>query len=81
MAPASRRSLWDLLKRKTAGRVMVLTTHYMDEADVLGDRIAIMAHGELQCNGSSNFLKHTFGAGCELIAATRTPLRSIRAKA
>ena len=35
---------------------------------MLGDRIAIMAHGKLQCNGSSNFLKRTFGAGYKLIA-------------
>ena len=39
----------------------------MDEADVLGDRIAIMSRGELQCVGSSPFLKRTFGAGYKLI--------------
>lgn len=35
----------------------------MDEADVLGDRIAILANGRLSCAGSSFFLKHRFGAG------------------
>ena len=54
---------------------MLLTTHYMDEADVLGDRIAIMAHGD-RCNGSSTFLKHEFGAGYKLIATMRVPLAS-----
>lgn len=39
----------------------------MDEADLLGDRIAIMAGGKLQCCGSSFFLKKKFGAGYHLI--------------
>lgn len=39
----------------------------MDEADLLGDRIAIMAGGELQCCGSSFFLKKKYGAGYSLI--------------
>ena len=67
MDPLARRELWDLLKAMRAGRTMLLTTHYMDEADVLGDRIGIMSRGQLQCLGSSTFLKHTFGAGYKLI--------------
>lgn len=39
----------------------------MDEADLLGDRIAIMAGGQLQCCGSSFFLKKKYGAGYHLI--------------
>lgn len=46
---------------------MLLTTHFMDEADLLGDRIAIMAGGQLQCCGSSFFLKKKYGAGYHLI--------------
>ena len=42
MDPASRRELWELLGRSKAGRVLVLTTHYMDEADLLADRIAVV---------------------------------------
>ena len=38
----------------------------MDEADVLGDRIGIMAHGKMMCLGSSLFLKNRFGAGYKL---------------
>ena len=49
---------------------MLLTTHYMDEADVLGDRVAIMSLGELQCIGSTQFLKSTYGAGYRLICNT-----------
>lgn len=46
---------------------MLLTTHFMDEADLLGDRIAIMAGGVVQCCGSSFFLKKKYGAGYHLI--------------
>lgn len=67
MDPAARRALWDLLQKEKRGRTILLTTHFMDEADVLGDRIAIMADGELKCCGSSFFLKKRFGSGYHLI--------------
>ena len=38
----ARRNLWDMLKAYKKDRIIILTTHYMDEADVLGDRIGIM---------------------------------------
>jgi ATP-binding cassette, subfamily A (ABC1), member 3 len=53
MDPYSRRSTWEALQNARAGRVMLLTTHFMDEADLLGDRIAIMAQGQVKCCGSS----------------------------
>lgn len=67
MDAASRRSLWNVLIEEKKDRVIVLTTHFMDEADVLGDRIGIMSHGGLQCMGSSFFLKKRFGTGYHLI--------------
>lgn len=66
MDPYSRRSTWEILLNNRNNRVMVLTTHFMDEADILGDRIAIMAEGELRCCGSSLFLKNRYGAGYNL---------------
>jgi len=45
MDTSARRRLWEMLKKNKAGRIVILTTHYMDEADILGDRIAIMAEG------------------------------------
>jgi len=47
MDTSSRRRLWEMLKRNKAGKIIILTTHYMDEADILGDRIAIMAEGKV----------------------------------
>ncbi|XP_053608124.1 phospholipid-transporting ATPase ABCA1-like [Plodia interpunctella] len=67
MDPSSRRALWDLLQKERHGRSMILTTHFMDEADILGDRVAIMAHGQLQCVGSPYFLKQHYGVGYTLV--------------
>ncbi|MXQ90012.1 hypothetical protein E5288_WYG013993 [Bos mutus] len=61
MDPFSRRATWDILQQFKHDRTILLTTHYMDEADILGDRIAIMVKGTLQCCGSSIFLKKTYG--------------------
>ncbi|GFT33344.1 phospholipid-transporting ATPase ABCA1 [Nephila pilipes] len=61
--PYARRSIWELLLKYKAGRTVILTTHHMDEADLLGDRIAVIANGKLRCCGSSLFLKTRFGNG------------------
>ncbi|HEU5160727.1 MAG TPA: ABC transporter ATP-binding protein [Streptosporangiaceae bacterium] len=46
--PQARRNLWDVLRDiNTEGRTIVLTTHYMDEAETLCDRVAIMDHGRI----------------------------------
>ncbi|XP_058537073.1 phospholipid-transporting ATPase ABCA3-like [Ochotona princeps] len=67
MDPASRQATWDLLQNYKENRTMLLTTHYMDEADVLGDRIAIMVQGYLRCYGSSIFLKKLYGVGYHIV--------------
>lgn len=61
MDPFSRRFTWNVIRQYRENRVIVLTTHFMDEADLLGDRIAIMAEGQLRCCGSSLFLKRLYG--------------------
>ena len=63
MDPAARRQTWDILQRHRTGRTMLLSTHFMDEADLLGDRIAIMAEGVIKCCGTSMFLKKCYGKG------------------
>lgn len=61
--PYSRRMVWELLRAMKQGRVTVLSTHYMDEADILGDRIAILHEGALRCCGSPQFLKRAYDCG------------------
>ncbi|KAF7667420.1 hypothetical protein LDENG_00062750 [Lucifuga dentata] len=61
--PYSRRSIWDLLLKYRAGRIVIMSTHHMDEADMLSDRVAIISQGRLYCCGSPIFLKNCFGAG------------------
>ena len=64
--PWSRRNMWEIIQNHREGRVIILTTHFMDEADLLGDRIAIMSEGKLKCCGSSLYLKQLYGAGYRL---------------
>ena len=66
MDVAARRHTWDLIKRMAVGRTILLTTHFMDEADLLGHTIAIMSKGRLMCTGSSIFLKSKLGVGYSL---------------
>ena len=66
MDPHSRRSIWALLREQRGGRTIVLTTHFLDEAEILSDRIAIMAEGKLRCVGSPLFLKDHFSTGYSL---------------
>ncbi|XP_056156372.1 phospholipid-transporting ATPase ABCA1-like [Lampris incognitus] len=61
--PYARRGIWELLLKYKPGRTIILSTHHMDEADILGDRIAIISSGKLRCCGTSLFLKKCFGSG------------------
>ncbi|XP_057605512.1 phospholipid-transporting ATPase ABCA3-like [Hippopotamus amphibius kiboko] len=67
MDPVSRRFTWDVLQQHKQNRTILLTTHHMDEADILGDRIAIMTKGYLRCCGSSVFLKKIYGVGYHIV--------------
>ncbi|KAK6289772.1 hypothetical protein POUND7_001313 [Theobroma cacao] len=79
MDPYSMRLTWQLIKKIKKGRIILLTTHSMDEADELGDRIAIMADGSLKCCGSSLFLKHQYGVGYTLTLVKSAPTASAAA--
>jgi len=68
--PMSRREIWSSIQRMKKGRIIVLTTHSMEEADVLGDRVAIMSHGKLRCIGTSLHLKNKYGLGYRLNLVT-----------
>lgn len=64
--PESRRWVWDVVQGERGRRTFLITTHHMEEADVLGDRVAIMASGRVVCAGSTLFLKKKFGDGYTL---------------
>ncbi|XP_048179909.1 ATP-binding cassette sub-family A member 10-like isoform X1 [Corvus hawaiiensis] len=59
--PLSRHQVWSLLREQQAGRVILFSTQFMDEADILADRKAFISHGRLKCVGSSLFLKKKWG--------------------
>ena len=72
----SKRKLWDMLAEKKNGKIIILTTHYMEKADVLGDQIAIMGEGRLICCGSSLFLKNKYGVGYTLNLVKKSDVRA-----
>ncbi|XP_006867848.1 PREDICTED: ATP-binding cassette sub-family A member 12 [Chrysochloris asiatica] len=64
--PCSRRSIWDVISKNKTARTIILSTHHLDEAEVLSDRIAFLEQGGLRCCGSPFYLKETFGDGYHL---------------
>jgi ABC-2 type transport system ATP-binding protein len=61
--PQSRRQLWELITEfKARGRTIMLTTHYMDEAEILCDRVAIVDHGKVIALGTPRELIGSLGA-------------------
>ncbi|KAK9842270.1 hypothetical protein WJX81_003820 [Elliptochloris bilobata] len=73
MDPYSRRFTWEVIRRQRPGRAVVLTTHSMEEADMLADRIAILAAGRLAAEGSGLDLKARFGAGAGALVRRHVP--------
>lgn len=61
--PLSRRKIWDILLAERGRRTMILTTHFLDEADLLADYIAVMSKGNLRASGTSVELKDRKGGG------------------
>uniref|UniRef100_A0A8C3S2A1 ABC transporter domain-containing protein n=1 Tax=Chelydra serpentina TaxID=8475 RepID=A0A8C3S2A1_CHESE len=64
--PCSRRRIWDILLKYRADCTLIFTTHHLDEAEVLSDRIAILQQGQLRCCGPPSYLKETYGQGYSL---------------
>ncbi|KAM9296636.1 ABC-type organic anion transporter ABCA8-like [Gastrophryne carolinensis] len=64
--PCSRHQVWAILKERKDDRVTLLSTQFMDEADILADRKAVISGGLLKCVGSSLFLKTKWGIGYHL---------------
>ncbi|XP_067861316.1 ATP-binding cassette sub-family A member 13-like [Heptranchias perlo] len=72
--PCSRRNIWDVILKYRAGRTIIFTTHHLDEAEVLSDRIAILENGQLKCFGSPAYLKEQYGQGYSLILSKKPSL-------
>lgn len=64
--PFSRHQVWDFLKERKTDHVVVFSTQFMDEADILADRKVFLSKGKLKCAGSSLFLKKKWGIGYHL---------------
>ncbi|XP_058417428.1 ATP-binding cassette sub-family A member 9 [Diceros bicornis minor] len=64
--PLSRHCVWNLLKERKSDRVILFSTQFMDEADILADRKVFISNGRLKCAGSSLFLKKKWGIGYHL---------------
>lgn len=62
--PNARRAVWDVIRKfKTSGKTIILTTHYLEEAEHLSDRVAIMDHGRIIAIGTSGEIIASFGSG------------------
>ncbi|XP_045537568.1 ATP-binding cassette sub-family A member 7 [Papilio machaon] len=66
----TRRELWDLLLSLRGSRTVLLTTHFMEEADALGDRVAALHLGRLRCHATTMHLKRALGTGYRLSFTT-----------
>lgn len=61
--PLSRRAIWNVVLSERSQRTMVLTTHFLDECEVLSDHIVIITLGKLKCQGTPTELKNQYGRG------------------
>ncbi len=62
--PTARRAIWDVIRGlRDKGKTIILTTHYLDEAQQLSDRVAIMNHGHIVAMGTSNEIIEQHGSG------------------
>ncbi len=61
--PLSRRKIWDILLAERGDRTIIITTHFLDEADYLSDEVVILSQGALKAQGSSTELKNRLGDG------------------
>lgn len=76
--PLSRRKIWDILLAERGNRTIIMTTHFLDEADYLSDHIAILSSGHLKAEGSSAGLKHRYGEGYSIHVAAGIPAPHIQ---
>lgn len=82
--PQARRAIWDYITELKGKKTILLTTHYMEEADALSDRIGIIDQGRIVALGTSDELKHSFTETRTMIVSagnvTSAVLAGLRAK-
>uniref|UniRef100_A0A8C7M9S7 ATP-binding cassette, sub-family A (ABC1), member 12 n=1 Tax=Oncorhynchus kisutch TaxID=8019 RepID=A0A8C7M9S7_ONCKI len=71
--PCSRRAIWDVVIKHKKDRTIILSTHHLDEAEVLSDRIAFLERGGLKCCGSPFYLKDKLAQGYNLTLTKKAP--------
>ena len=64
--PALRITVWELLCLKAQGQAVLLTTHLINKAESLANRVAVLRQGNLRCYGTTAFLRCAFGLGYDL---------------
>ena len=70
--PLARRKVWDILLAERGRRTILLTTHFLDEADVLSDHISILSKGILKAEGTAVELKQRLGGGYAVSVSSHT---------
>ncbi|HYB07012.1 MAG TPA: ABC transporter ATP-binding protein [Nitrososphaerales archaeon] len=66
--PQARRAVWEVIRKlKDEGRTVMLTTHYLEEAEELADRVAIMNHGKIVALGTTEQIESRYGSGQKMI--------------
>ena len=69
--PQARRAMWDVIRSlKKQGRTILLTTHYLEEAELLADKVAIMTKGKIIAAGSPEELINTYGSPRRMVAVS-----------
>jgi ABC-2 type transport system ATP-binding protein len=73
--PQARRAVWEVIRKlKTEGRTVMLTTHYLEEAEELADRVAIMNHGKIVAMGTTEEIESKYGTGQRMIVKSKRNL-------
>ncbi|KXH53268.1 ABC transporter [Colletotrichum salicis] len=72
----SRRKIWDILLSERGKRTIILTTHFLDEADLLADNIATLSKGSLKAEGSFVALKNALGDGYRIHVLNSKDMRA-----
>jgi len=76
--PAARRRMWQVMQQQRKGRATVLTTHVLEEASALSNRVAIMVNGRLACLGSPQRLRDLYGKGYQVQISCRGGVAGLR---